>query len=134
MVTTASVEAGSAQTPTLSAQRIVDETVQVSQTRRREMNLEAQRHYRERVKRHSRRSRSTETLSSSRALPILYPRPSLSTVLQNLAALTCLVALIITGFYAVRMYRLAMWTAWKDAIVLCQSSQVQTYHRRVDAS
>ncbi len=50
---------------------------------------------------------------------------SWTTWLQNIAALAGLAALLITGFFAVRMYMLAMWTARKDAIGFCSNLEQQ---------
>lgn len=50
---------------------------------------------------------------------------SWTTWLQNIAALAGLAALLITGFFAVRMYMLAMWTARKDAVGFCSNLEQQ---------
>lgn len=81
---------------------------------RKLMNLEAQRSYR--VK-HA-KARERMAAKSSRQW-------SWTTWLQNIAALTGLASLLITGFFAVRMYMLAMWTARKDAVGFCSNLEQQ---------
>jgi len=82
--------------------------------KRKLMNIEAQRNYR--IKR-AKAQEGTEAKISRQW--------SWTTWLQNIAALAGLAALLITGFFAVRMYMLAMWTARKDAVGFCSNLEQQ---------
>jgi hypothetical protein len=82
--------------------------------KRKLMNIEAQRKYR--IKR-AKAQEGTEAKLSRQW--------SWTTWLQNIAALAGLAALLITGFFAVRMYMLAMWTARKDAVGFCSNLEQQ---------
>jgi len=82
--------------------------------KRKLMNIEAQRNYR------IRRAKAQEGTQAK-----LSRQWSWTTWLQNIAAVAGLAALLITGFFAVRMYMLAMWTARKDAVGFCSNLEQQ---------
>ena len=82
---------------------------------KRARNLEAQRAFRRRRDRLQKAKASASRLSK---------KWRWTTWFQNIGAMAGFVALIVTSFYAVRMYRVAMWTARKDAVGLCSTQQV----------
>lgn len=98
------------------------------QSAKRLKNIEAQRAFRSRreeLRSRANRHSQSETGATSKSSAFRRIKSwSWTTWLLNMAALAGVVALIITGFFAVRMYKLAIWTAQKDAVELCSNQQV----------